>query len=241
MDRMRTALVWTLTGSCVALGIWGLGDTIAYGETFQVRDVVFVGNDRAEPVQLRHLANVRAGTHLFHADLTRAVRGVEQHPWVHEATARRRFPGAVEIHVREHAPTLLLALDALWLVDADANVFKRADSNLLDFPVLSGLTPQLLEAHPGVAKAVIQEAIAVHSAVEADEQLAIADLSEIHFDQRTGFALVMRTGSRIVLGFADPAPALDRLARMRERGLDLNVPTHIDLDAGKVAIATPLP
>ena len=240
MDRLRTALVWTMTGTCTAVCVWALGDAIAHGETFQVQEVVFVGTERAEPVQLRHLSDVRTGTHLFNADLARAVQGVERHPWVQEATARRRFPGAVEIHVREHTPKMLLALSDLWLVDAEANVFKRADSDLLDFPILSGLDPELLEAHPRVARAIIDEAVDIHKAVDADEQIALSDLSEIHFDSRAGYALVLRTGSRIVLGFADPAPALDRLARMKERGLNIETPQQIDLDVGSVAIATPL-
>ena len=239
-NRLQQVLTLTLTGTCVALGIWALGDAIAHGETFQVQDVVFVGAERANTAQLRHLADVRNGTHLFNADLARAVRGVEAHPWVDEATARRRFPSAVEIHVREHQPKMLLALDELWLIDANANIFKRADSSLLDFPVLSGIDPDFLREHPQVARAIIDDANAIFKVLDADEQLALAELSEIHFDSRAGFTLVLRSGSRIVLGFADPAPALDRLARMRERGLSLETPQQVDLDVGSVAIATPL-
>jgi cell division protein FtsQ len=187
------------------------------------------------------LANVRAGTHLFNANLDRAVAGVQQHPWVARATARRRFPGSVEIHVQEHIPTLLLALDELWLVDTEANVFKRANTDLMDFPVLSGISPQVIEEHPRVARAIIDDALALHQAVNADAHLSIDDLSEIHFEERTGFSLVLRSGTRVTIGFADPAKALDRLDHMRDRGLNLETPQHIDLDAGAVAIATPLP
>ena len=239
-SRLQQVLTLSLTGTCVAFGIWAIGDAIAHGDTFQVQEVVFVGAERATPTQLRHLADVRTGTHLFNADLARAVRGVETHPWVDEATARRRFPSAVEIHVREHKPKMLLALDELWLVDENANIFKRADSALLDFPVLSGINPDFLREHPRVARAIVDDANAIYKAVDADDELALTDLSEIHFDSRAGFAVVLRSGTRIVLGFADPAPALDRLARMRERGLNLETPQQIDLDVGSVAIATPL-
>ena len=46
------------------------------------------------------------------------------------------LPGAVEIHVREHEPKMLLALNDLWLVSNEGEVFKRADSGALDYPVL---------------------------------------------------------------------------------------------------------
>ena len=220
--------------------MWGLGDRIAHGETFQVSDVEFVGNARADGVQLRHLADVKHGIHLFNADLPRAVRGVEQHPWVKKASARRKFPGSIEIRVEEHQPIMLLAIGDLWLVDDDARVFKQADSSLMDFPVLSGIEPGLFDTNPAVARAILDDGLKVYNAVSADDQLAASDLSEIHFDNRTGFELILRSGTEVVIGFADPYPALDRLSRMRAQGLDLLTPQRVDLDVGSVAIATPL-
>jgi len=219
---------------------WFVVDQIAHGRTFQVAAVDFVGNERADSVQLRHLADVKQGIHLFNADLTRAVQGVERHPWVKTATARRKFPGAIEIDIEEHQPVMLLAIGDLWLVDDSARIFKRADSNLLDFPVLSGVQPALFETNPSVAHAIVSEALTLYRAVATDEHLAVSDLSEIHFDDGTGFELVLRSGSEVVVGFTEPLAALDRLNRMREQGLDLNSPQRVDLDVGSVAIATPL-
>jgi len=52
---------------------------------------------------------------------------------------------------------------------------------------------------------------------------------------------VLRSGTRLQLGFSDPIQRLDRLAQMVERGLDLEQPQQIDLEADTVAIASPLP
>ena len=238
--RARQALAWLLGGGCALSVLFVTGNHIAHGETFQVQEVNIVGNTMASQVQLRHLANVRRGTHLFGANLDRAVQGVQQHPWVQKASARRRFPGSVEIHIREHQPRMLLAIDQLWLVDDDGTIFTRADTDSMDFPVLTGIEPKLFNEHPNIARTIIDDATRLHKAVEADEQLADSDLSEIHFDSRVGFSLILRSGTQVVLGFADPAPALDRLSRMRERGLNLDTPQRIDLDVGSVAIASPL-
>ena len=238
--RVRQALAWTVGGGCALMVMAATGNHIAHGETFQVQEVNIVGNTMASHVQLRHLANVRRGTHLFSANLDRAVQGVQEHPWVQEASARRRFPGSVEIHVREHQPRMLLAIEQLWLVDEEGQVFTRADSDSMDFPILTGIEPKLFNEHPNIARAIIDDATRLHEAVEADEQLADSDLSEIHFDASVGFSIVLRSGTQVVLGFADPAPALDRLSRMRERGLNLDTPQRIDLDVGSVAIASPL-
>jgi len=240
ITRVRQALAWTFGGGCALALLFATGNHIAHGETFQIQEVNIVGNTMASPVQLKHLANVRRGTHLFGANLDRAVQGVEQHPWVQDASARRRFPGAVEIHVREHSPRMLLAIDDLWLVDDNGTIFTRADSGSMDFPVLTGIEPTLFNEHPNIARAILDDATRLHKAVEADEQLADSDLSELHFDADVGFSLILRSGTQVVLGFADPAPALDRLSRMRERGLNLDTPQRIDLDVGSVAIASPL-
>ena len=136
---------------------------------------------------------------------------------------------------------MLLAIGDLWLVDDSARVFKRADSNTLDFPILSGVDPEMFTTHPAVANAIVSEGLGVYTAVAADPQMAESDVSEIHFDDRTGFELVLRSGTEVVTGFTEPSAALDRLRRMRDQGLDLDSPQRIDLDVGSVAIATPLP
>ncbi len=238
--RARRLLTWTLTGSLSAACLWVAGDRIAHGDTFQVQEVRFVGNSRAGDVHLKHLADIRLGTHLFQADLDRAINGVTAHPWVDSASARRRFPGAIEIQIEEHHPRMLLALENLWFVDERGDIFKRADTESLDYPAITGIEPTLFDEHPSIARAIVSEAITLFDAISTDEELSSTELSEIHFDDQTGFELVLRSGTRVIVGFSDPAPALDRLSRMRAHGLDLSSPQRIDLDVGSVAIATPL-
>jgi len=239
--RTRRILAWSVT-LLLGMALVGLtGERIAHGETFQVREVRFVGAERASEVQLRHLADIQNGTHLFHADLDRAVQGIQDHPWIRKATARRRFPGAIEIHVREHQPKMLLALEQMWFVDDNGAVFKQADTGSLDYPLLTGIGSVLATEHPHLARAVIDGAIDLLKAVEADNALVTADLSEINFDSNTGYALVLRSGTHVIVGFSDPTLALDRLTQMRSIGLDLAIPQRIDLAVDTVAIATPLP
>jgi hypothetical protein len=68
-----------------------------------------------------------------------------------------------------------------------------------------------------------------------------ATISEIRFDDHLGYHVVTRAGSELILGFGSPGDALSRLDRLLEAGLDLSAPQRVDLDAGSVAIATPLP
>ena len=75
-NRVRQVLTWTASIAALSATSWFVVDQIAHGQTFQVSAVEFVGNERAEAVQLRHLADVKHGVHLFNADLGRAVRGL---------------------------------------------------------------------------------------------------------------------------------------------------------------------
>jgi cell division septal protein FtsQ len=237
--RIRRLLAWGLTGGLVVITTWAAGDQLAHGDTFQVTEVSFVGINQAGAGQLRHLSDIRQGTHLFKADLSRAVIGIEKHPWVAEASARRQFPSTVEIHIREYIPEMLLALDGLWYIDGSGTPFKRADTDHLDFPILTGLTRTFSTAHPAVSKRVIQQGLRIYQTLNSDTVIRPSALSEIHFEPHRGFTLVLRSGTRVRIGFTDTEPALARLLRMTQTGLDLAVPQAIDLGVGRVATATP--
>jgi cell division protein FtsQ len=223
-----------------AVAVWGAGDHIAHGQTFRVNQVRFTGNVQSTPAQLRHLTDIRAGTHMLQADLNRAVHGVEKHPWVASASARRRFPGTVEITVREYTPELLVALESLWYADGAGHIFKQADPAHLDFPVLTGLDPDMMRAHPVLGREILASAIRILNDVRRDTTIDAGELSELHFDSHRGFSLVLRNGSRLVLGFGDAKSGLARIEQMVAVGLDLSDPAVIDLDIDSVAVVTPI-
>lgn len=238
--RARRLLIWSLSGGVTALALWGAGDHIAHGETFRVNEVRFTGNVQSTPAQLRHLTEIRAGTHMLQTDLNRAVHGVEKHPWVASASARRRFPGTVEITVREHTPELLVALSSLWYANGYGQIFKQADPTRLDFPVLTGLDPDMMSTQPVLGREILASAVRILSDVRRDTTIDAGELSELHFDSHRGFSLVLRNGSRLVLGFGDAKSRLARIEQMVALGLNLSDPAVVDLDIDSVAVVTPL-
>lgn len=218
-----------------------LGHQVATGEHWEVDDVQVAGNLRASETAIRHLADIPPGTHLLTIDLRHIAASVEQHPWVARVEVRRLLPSTVEVVVEEHEPALLLALDRLWLVDANGRPFKQARGELLDFPILTGLDTQLTTTRPDLANAVVQGALRVLDAADGHPWVGPATISELRFTDQLGFIVVTRNGSELILGFGEPADAFERLDRLVAAGLDMAIPQRIDLDAGAVAIATPLP
>mgnify|MGYP000901987626 CR=1 FL=1 len=241
--------LWRRALRVLAAGVIGgavvtaLGVGLHHGmedEGFRVQQVEILGASRASPVALRHLARVPEGAHLASLDLAAVRADVERHPWVAEATVSRALPSTLRIEVREHQPVMLLALDRLWYLNAQGEPFRLADSDDLDYPVLTGFPPQLVEQRPELSLAAVRGAFRVLDALD-DAPIASSQLSEIHFDERLGYELVLRNGTRLTLGFEDPQPGLSRLSRMIAQGLDLDSPQRIDLVPEAMAIAAPLP
>ncbi|HCH62495.1 MAG TPA: hypothetical protein DFR83_06815 [Deltaproteobacteria bacterium] len=242
--------LWTRICRVLGAGVAGglfvtvvglLSHQVATGEHWEVDTVVVAGNLNASEISIRHLADISPGTHLFNVDLHGVATHVEAHSWVSRVEVRRLLPSTVEIVVEEHTPRLLLALERLWLVDASGRPFRQARGEQLDYPILTGLDPKLASTRPDLANAVVQGGIRVLDAAAGHPWIGPATISELHFDDRLGFVVVGRGGSEYLVGFGSPAEAFARLDRLVAAGLDTSVPQRIDLDAGAVAIATPLP
>ncbi|MDP6931586.1 MAG: cell division protein FtsQ/DivIB [Myxococcota bacterium] len=238
--RALRVLGWGFGGGLVVTVLGVAGHNLVEGEAFRVQRVVFDGTSHATETELRHLADIPTDAHLFEVDLGLAVRGMETHPWVKQATATRSFPGTVEVLVEEYEPVLLLALDQLWYVDADGTPFKRARSNDMDYPVLTGINHDLVTDRAEVGRAQLWGALRILAAFEQTDFVSVDEISEVHLDRWHGYEVVLRSGTRLVLGNQEPTPRLARLERLLESGLNLERPQRIDLDVETVAIASPL-
>ena len=93
---------------------------------FTVREVRFTGLLHATEGELLRRSGLTLGENLFRADLPRAARALEGHPWVASARIERRLPGALVVEVHEHRPAALVQLGSLYLLDEEGKLFKRA-------------------------------------------------------------------------------------------------------------------
>lgn len=209
-------------------------------QTPTIQAVEILGADNASEVAIRHLANLREGDSLL-VDLDAVVERVNQHPWIDSVAVSRDLTGTVRIRVTEHRPVMLLSHDGLYRVSSSGEVFIRARSSALDLPILTGLDSQLIDAHGEVAREVVAHAVGLLAAVgDSSQALDPAAISEVHFDRDLGFTLILRSGSRVRLGFSPPTAQLARLDAVVRGGLDLSVPHEVDLDMADMAVVTPL-
>lgn len=216
--------------------VWLLrGSELTRCHTVDVEGVTSV-----DPVEIRHLANVGIGLPLVSVDLDAVVAGVERHPWVAHADVRRAFPDRVVIHVQERVATALLLLDKLYLVDEAGNIFRQAKDVSLDLPVITGIPSSYADEQPDLARRIVQDSLTILArSAEASGQIQQKDISEVRFDARAGYMVMLRNGGEVLLGFA-PDDALSRLARLAHPGVDLATPHRIDLGSPRLAVVTPL-
>ncbi len=229
-----------LTG-LMFLGVIGYFSFELYASPlFRVQTVELSNQNKVTETAVRHLANIRYDQHLLLFDTVWAESQIEKHPWVKKASVSRTFPSAVHVEVEEYTPTLLLALERMWYVDDEGDIFRAADSHDINHPILTGVPQDWTTEHPTLVQTIIRDALVIRKAFDIPLFSSEDNISEIHFQRETGFQVILRNGTTISLGFYEPDGRVERLRKMVAKGLDITTPQRIDLNADEVAIAKPL-
>jgi len=205
-----------------------------------VERVAFEGATETDVPSLRHLADLRNGTTMWGVDLDAVERGVERHPWVREAHARREWPDTVVVEIVEHhAAALLHDGGRLLVVSDEGRPFLPADARHLDLPHLTGFAGELGALHPDLPSLAVRQALWLVS--ELDERgLVLRDqISEISFSRSSGYR-VHAGPAEIAFGLHDLPTQITRLAEIVAGGLSLSSPQSVDLGAPSVVLVRPL-
>ena len=221
LDAALRTLAAAALSAALSLGAWQAWRWATASPAFALQEVRFNGLAHASEGELLKRSGLAIGDNIFKADLPRAARQIESHPWVADARIERRLPAALFIEVREHRPAALVQLGAMYVLDEEGKVFKRATpEDGLDVPVLT--------VWRGVG-------------------LAVAQLSEVRLDEDGAFTLFAHDGDglqEIRMGSGELSLKLRRLLQMRaalarrgERALriDLDNPARPDQAAATLA------
>ena len=207
---------------------------------FRIHEVHISGEELLTDASIRHLSNIRYNQHIFFLNEGQIERSIQDHPWVYDVNVITHFPNQVDIEITEQKPTMLLALEKLWYVNQNGDIFREANQNDLNYPIVTGIPQKWQEEHPNILVRVLHDALLIQQACDVSFLGGSENISEINFHTRTGFRVILRNGAVLTFGFYEPASRVDRLRKMIAKGLDISVPQKVILDADTIAIAKPL-
>jgi len=205
-----------------------------------VERVVFEGAKEADVPSLRHFADLRNGTTMWGVDLDAVAHGVERHPWVREAQARRAWPDTVVVEIVEHhAAALLHDGGRLLVVSDEGRPFLPADARHLDLPHLTGFGGELGALHPDLSPLAVRQALWLVAELDERGLVARDHIGEISFSRSSGYR-IHAGPAEIAFGLHDLPTQIDRLAELVAGGLSLSSPHSVDLGAPSVVLVRPL-
>jgi len=211
--------------------------TPPWSDALAVRTVSVAGTERARPVEVRHLADVHAGTPVWSVSAAAVAEAVERHPWVRSAEVDVVWPDRVEIRVEERKIAGVILDGERWLyVDDLGAAFLAADD--LDFPVLSGMGRELDRLHPDLGRLARARAAALLARLGREDTVAAEQISEVAFAPNVGFVVHTR-GATLLFGLEGFERQVRRLGQLLAMDVDLDQRLTIDLAPEEVALVRP--
>lgn len=183
---------------------------------FALSDVRVSGQSESTDVELVRLGGVLLGQNLLSMDVRAMEKSIGTHPWVKSVSVTRRLPSRLAIEVVEHRAIATLTLGELYLVNEEAEPFKRIKpGDAVDLPLVTGLDRDALTERREDALRSLREALTLIDAYAAEPGVEAQPLSEVNIHPE-GITAVTATGQEIEFGEGDVLPKLGRLSRVRK-------------------------
>lgn len=183
---------------------------------FALSDVKVTGQSEATDVEVVRLAGILLGQNLVAMDVKAMERSISTHPWVKSVSVTRHFPSHLTIELVEHRAIATLSLGDLYLVNEEAEPFKRIKvGDAVDLPLITGLDREALTERNETAIESLRQALSLIEAYAAEPGVQALPLSEVNVHPE-GITAVTATGQEIEFGEGNVLPKLERLVRVRK-------------------------
>ena len=163
--------------------------------------------------RLRSLSGVQLGQNLISLDTSDVAERLRREPWLRKIHVEKRLPSQLKIVVSEFEPAALVALDSIYMITADGEVFRRAMPTDYDpkLPIVTGVGRAAYLLDREWAQGQLTRALHVLSLYQQNPERPM--VREAHIDQITGVTFSMADGATIRLGQGDDSELTKRLQR----------------------------
>ena len=179
---------------------------------FQLKDTIVKGCNKVSKERIVELAGISPSMNVLIANPGKMARGIEDDPWIKDASVGREFPDRLVIEVVERDTAALLKKDKdLYAVDRSGEVFKKFEAgDSTDAPVLTGFY-----RNGRVKKCLLEKTFEFLDYLSEGDNFPRAwNVSEIYVDDRYEFSVVTDNRLFLNLGFGDYGKKLKRLKRV---------------------------
>jgi cell division protein FtsQ len=206
----------TLAFGAIAFGAFEGWKWALTSSHFALSGITVTGQVEATDVELLKLGGVQLGQNLIAMDLKATEKAIATHPWVKSVRVTRRFPSRLTVEVEEHRAVAMLSLGDLYLVNEEAEPFKRIKAgDGFDVPLITGVDRDLFAQPRADGSSPLRSALALLEAYQAQPEAKAQPVSEVNLHPE-GVTVVTTNGQAIEFGEGDVAAKLSRLARIRK-------------------------
>jgi hypothetical protein len=190
---LRRAWLWLVIPPMIAAacyGIWFGYWYVHYTSYFRIARIEVTGCVRSAAQEIITLSGVKAGESIFDKDLDDVADNISRHPWVNTVRVSRNLPREVRIAVVEHIPAALVAMNGVYITDADGEIFKRVvPGDDVKMPVITGLSREDYTNSREESRSRIMNSI---SLIEEIRKINPGrEVSEVHVEAVMGYTVFL--------------------------------------------------
>ncbi len=236
-EIFKTLVIVGLAGLLAFVMVYAYNFALC-ADYFQLKHTTVRGCKRISEEEIKGLAGISFPLNILTANLEKMERGVEENPWVRNASVGREFPDRLVIEVTERASAALLKKEGdLYVVDRDGVVFKKFEAgDSADVPVFTGFY-QNGELQRNLLEKTFEF---LDYLSKSDHFPRVWNVSEIYVDDVYDFSVVTDNHLFLNLGFEDYEKKLKRLkkvmADLARRNLDGRTLTIDLVDPSRVVV-----
>jgi cell division septal protein FtsQ len=189
----KTAVVWTGSLALVC-GLTFAGYSgwqhFQQSDSLLVKSIEVAGIQRVAENEVLAYADLKLGIPVFDINLADSAESVRQHPWIDEATVRRRLPDGIFVDVKEFTTGILVSMGNLYLANPQGRIFKRLSrTDSVDLPIVTGLSPAKNTEEQLHNQEILTQAMALAASI-AEHEPVMGRLEEVHYDSHLHWSIV---------------------------------------------------
>ncbi len=204
---------------------------ITHSHRFNIDEVGVIGNKRLSNEALNEWVGPIVGQNIFRLNLDEISQKLADHPWVQSASARRVFPQAIHIELKERTPLAKIQLEDMYVMDNYGVLLGTEVGSLSKLPTITGIKIKNARLGENVADEEIIDGLKIMHSLNQLSMFEENKIENVHISSRS--RIIFSTHNQDTMIYIRPEIARESfknlvlaLGAIKKNGQDLS---YIDL------------